>query len=310
MSFIALLTLIAALFLFHAGVIVLLIGPLTILQPTRKQPDWYAAFTSLLEPSDAGLPQETFVLRTSDGLDLQAWYIPQKEKAKGTIIYLHGVGDCMIGGIPLARYFYSHGYSVLLYDQRQHGKSGGIFCTYGYYEKHDVTTAIDWLEQRRGPGYDTIAIFGASMGAAIAIQAAAVEPRVRAIISEASFTNLRDIIADYQRRIIKLPWHFLRNAALSRTQAIANFRGRDVSPIDNLEQLRIPILFIHGTEDSFIRVDYSRQLYEAANEPKKLVLIEGADHNDVWSTGGKKYLDAIGTFLHDHLESHTQDPIS
>lgn len=308
MPFLTLFLLSFVLFLFHAGVIVLLIGPLLILQPTRKQPSWYAAFTSLLEPKDAGLPQESFVLRASDGTRLQAWYVPQKEHAKGTIIYLHGVGDCMIGGIPLARYFFTAGYSVLLYDQRQHGQSGGDFCTYGYYEKHDVRTAIDWLEQRRGPGYNTIAIFGASMGAAIAIQAAAVEPRVRAIIAEASFTKLRDIIADYQRRIIKLPWHFLRNAALSRTQAIADFRGRDVSPIDDIRTLRIPVLFLHGTEDSFINVEYSKKLYEAAQEPKKLVLIEGADHNDVWSTGGKKYLDAIAAFLNDHVDTNAKEP--
>ena len=130
------------------------------------------------------------------------------------------------------------------------------------------------------------------------------EPRVRAIIAEASFTNLRDIISDYQRRIIKLPWHFLRNAALSRTQAIANFRGRDVSPLDDVKRLRIPILFIHGTEDTFIDVNYSRHLYEAANEPKKLVLIEGADHNDVWSVGGKRYLDAIAEFLGEYVQEN------
>ncbi len=300
MSFLALFALAAVLFLFHAGVIVLVIGPLTILQPTRKRPEWYAAFTNLLEPKDAGLPQESVTLTTRDGLVLKGWFIPQKEDSKGTIIYLHGVGDCMIGGIPLARYFYSLGYTVLLYDQRQHGQSGGTFCTYGYYEKHDVSVAIDWLESRDCGG--TVAIFGASMGAAIAIQAAAVDKRVRAIMAEASFTNLHDIIADYQRRIIKLPWHFLRNAALSRTQAIANFRGRDVSPLNDVGRLSIPILFVHGTEDSFINVEYSRLLYEAAKEPKKLVLIEGADHNDVWSVGGKKYLDALASFLNDYVE--------
>ncbi len=311
MPFLSLFLLIAVLFLLHAGVIVLLIGPLLILQPTRKQPAWYAAFTSLLEPKDAGLPQESFVLRTPDGTDLEAWYVPQKQDPKGTIIYLHGVGDCMIGGIPLARFFFDNGYSVLLYDQRQHGQSGGVFCTYGYYEKYDVQTAIDWLQkERRGPGHDRIAVFGTSMGAAIAIQAAAIEPRVRAVIAEASFTNLKDIITDYQRRIIKMPWHFLRNAALSRTQAIANFRGRHVSPLEDIRRLSIPVLFLHGTDDSLVNVEYSKQLFEAANEPKRLVLIDGADHNDVWSTGGKKYLDAMASFLHDHMERKEKETTS
>jgi alpha-beta hydrolase superfamily lysophospholipase len=302
MAFLALISLSIVLFLLHAGVIVLVIGPLTILQPTRKRPEWYAAFTNLLEPHDAGLPEETHRLRTPDGIDLHAWYIPQKRNPKGTIIYLHGVGDCKIGGIPLARYFFTQGYSVLMYDQRQHGESGGSICTYGYYEKHDVSVALDFLEERQGPGHETVAIFGTSMGAAIAIQAAAIEPRIKGIIAEASFANLRDIITDYQRRIIKLPWHFLRNAALARTQAIANFRGADVSPLTDVKNISIPLLFIHGTEDKSIDVEYSRHLYEAAHEPKRLVLIEGADHNDIWSVGGKKYLDSITTFLSDYLE--------
>jgi hypothetical protein len=144
------------------------------------------------------------------------------------------------------------------------------------------------------------------MGAAIGIQAAAIEPRVRAIIAEASFTNLKDIIADYQRRIRQLPWHFLRNAALSRTQQIAHFRGKDVSPLDDVRRLTIPIMFLHGTHDTFIRSDYSRQLFEAANEPKQLCLIEGADHNDIWDVGGKKYLDAISTFLDSSFPSLPQ----
>ena len=298
----------AILFLLHAGVIVLIIGPLIILQPSRKRPEWYARFTNLLEPRDAGLPQETLTLTMEDGTPLHCWFVPRSSDAIGTILYLHGVGDCKIGGVALSRFFFSLGYNVFLYDSRQHGESGGRYCTYGYYEKHDVRRVIDYLETRKDVAIGPIGVFGTSMGAAIAIQAAVIDPRIRVVIAEASFTSLREIIVDYQRRIIKLPWHFLRNAAMARTQRIAKFKGRDVSPLDDLARLRTPILFIHGTEDSFIRHEYSRQLFEAANEPKQLMMIEGADHNDVWTVGGKRYQDTISTFLSTYLTPAGKGP--
>ncbi len=291
----------ALLFLLHAGVIVLILGPLIILQPTRKRPEWYARFTNLLEPKDAGLPQETYTLTMPDGVGLHCWFVRRSTDPVGTILYLHGVGDCKIGGVPMARFLYSMGYNVFLFDSRQHGESGGRYCTYGYYEKHDVRVVIDHLLSRTDATIGPIGVFGTSMGAAIAIQAAVLDPRIRAVVAEASFTSLREVIVEYQRRLLKLPWHFLRNAAMARTQKIARFKGRDVSPIDDVKNLHTPILFIHGTEDAFIREDHSRQLYAAANEPKQLVLIDGADHNDISIIGGKKYHDAISSFFSAHL---------
>jgi hypothetical protein len=289
------------LFLLHAGVIVLILGPLIILQPTRKRPEWYARFTSLLEPKDAGLPQETLTLVMPDGVPLHGWFVKRTSGAVGTIIYLHGVGDCKIGGVPIARFLYSLGYNIFLYDSRQHGESGGRYCTYGYYEKHDLKFVIDHLLSRQDVSIGPIGVFGTSMGAAIAIQAAVLDPRIRAVVAEASFTSLRDVIVEYQRRIIKLPWHFLRNAAMARSQKVGRFKGREVSPLDDVARLRTPILFIHGTDDTFIRLDHSQKLYAAANEPKKLVVIDGADHNDIWTVGGKRYQDAISTFFSTYL---------
>ncbi|MCU0453183.1 MAG: alpha/beta fold hydrolase [Bacteroidetes bacterium] len=291
----------ALLFVLHAGVIVLILGPLIILQPTRKRPEWYAKFTSLLEPKDAGLPQETFTLTMPDGVRLHCWFVKRSTMAAGTILYLHGVGDCKIGGVPMARFLYSLGYNIFLYDSRQHGESGGTYCTYGYYEKNDVQVVIDHLLGRKDAEIGPIGVFGTSMGAAIAIQAAVLDPRIRAVVAEASFTSLRDVIVEYQRRIIKLPWHFLRNAAMARSQKVARFKGREVSPIDDVSRLRTPILFLHGTDDTFIRQDHSQRLYAEANEPKQLVIIDGADHNDIWTVGGKKYQDAISTFFSTHL---------
>lgn len=301
MSLLLAVAIILVLFLLSSAAIVLVIGPLILLQPQRRRKEWYLQYTSLLEPRDAGLPQENLIVQTYDGIPLHCWLVAQRKKSKGTILYLHGVGDCKTDGVPLARLLFEEGYHVFLYDSRRHGESGGSYCTYGYYEKKDVSTVLDYLSERSELQVGKVAIFGTSMGAAVALQAAANDARISAVIAEASFTDLRTVSVDYQRRIIKLPWHFLRNVAMSRSQHIAKFKAREVSPLLAVKELKIPILFIHGKNDALIKCVYSQALYERANEPKQLLLIPDGRHNDLLEVGGSEYKDTILSFLRTHL---------
>lgn len=300
MSFLLAVILVLVLFFASSAFVILILGPLILLQPHRRTKDWYARFTNILEPRTKGIPQEDVSFTTPDGVRLSGWLVIHN-KAKGTVIYLHGVGDCKIGGIELSAFLYSRGYNVFLYDSRHHGESGGKYCTYGFFEKHDVATAIDYLQQRSDCTVGKVGLYGTSMGAAVAIQAAAVDHRISAVVAEASFTTLRAIAVDYQRRLIKLPWHFLRNVALARSQKVAGFKARLVSPVDDVKRLHCPILFVHGVNDTFIDAKHSRELYDAAPEPKHLHLVDGANHNNVWDIGGERYRDALAAFLKSSL---------
>lgn len=297
MSILLAIIIIVVLFLLSSAVIVLLIGPLILLQPQRRTKEWYRTYTTHLEPKDAGLPQENIKIQTDDGISLDGWLVKQSENSKGTVIYLHGVGDCKTDGIPITQMLHRERYHVFLYDSRRHGESGGNYCTYGWYEKRDLSTVIDYLHGRNDLKIGNIRLFGTSMGAAVALQAAAVDDRIKGVIAEASFTDLRTVSVDYQRRIIKLPWHFLRNVAMSRSQSIAHFKARDVSPLEAVNTLTIPVLFIHGENDSLIKCEYSKTLYEAANEPKQLLIVRNGDHNDLLEVGGANYRETILSFL-------------
>ncbi|MBI2618617.1 MAG: alpha/beta fold hydrolase [Ignavibacteriales bacterium] len=302
MSLLLALVVLIVFFLLSAALVVLVVGPLILLQPMRRTKKWYEQFTSVLEPHDAGIPQEDVTLETSEGHLLRGWLVAQtKRKAKGTVIYLHGVGDCKTAGVQLSRLLFRRGFNVFLYDSRAHGESGGAYCTYGYYEKYDVSIAINYLLKRREIRVGKLGVFGTSMGAAVAVQAAAIDDRIKAVVAEACFTDLRTIAVDYQRRIIKLPWHFLRNVALSRSQTIARFKAHEVSPLLDIQKLRIPVLFIHGTEDQLINYEYSKKLYHHANEPKEIVLVPGANHTDVWEISGFAYERKVISFFTQHL---------
>jgi fermentation-respiration switch protein FrsA (DUF1100 family) len=257
-----------------------------------------------ISPAQLGLAFDDFRFTASDGeSQLSAWFIPAVAPI-GTIIYLHGVADNKMAGLLLAKVFHDNHFNVLIYDSRAHGESGGRYCTYGFHEKFDVQKAVDTVRRigaEKNIVVGNIGVFGTSMGAAIALQAASIEPRIRAIVSEASFATLRQITVDYQKRLMRLPWHFLRNIAMKRSEAIAHFKHREVSPLAAVSRITVPIFFIHGIEDRFIKYQYSQELFISANEPKSIWFVAGANHSNVHDVGQKEYEERIVRFFTMHL---------
>jgi len=289
------------LFLASATIVLLVIGPTILLKPRRRTPEFYRALHLPTAPSELNLPSEEIDVPVEDGISLKSWLIKAGAPVKGTVIYLHGVADCKIDGLRLAKLLHDNRFNVFLYDARRHGESGGTYCTYGYYEKADVARIIDYLSARKDLTVGKIGAFGTSMGAAVAIQAAALDPRIAAVVAENSFATLRSIFDDYQKRMIRLPFHYLRNLVIVRSERIAAFRASDVSPIQSVQHLDIPILFIYGKNDSLIRHNYSIMLYDNTPAKKELFPIEHASHSDTWEVGGKAYEAKVLEFFESNL---------
>jgi fermentation-respiration switch protein FrsA (DUF1100 family) len=301
MSVLLALILAAVLFMVFLSLVLFVIGPVMLLQPNRRTIDYYKKVTSLLHPRDAGLPCEELTLKTAEGIHLSCWLVRTEKQVRGTVVYLHGVSECKIVGLPMAKELQRNGFNVFLYDSRRHGDSGGKFCTYGFYEKHDVSTVINHLEQRRDLALGNIGLFGSSMGAAVAIQAAAIDKRVKAVVAESGFATLRTVFDDYQKRMIKMPWHYLRNLVIKRSEHLAHFKANAVSPLESVKNIHVPIFVIHGTADDRIKYQYSETLYASTDEPKELWLIEGAKHNDMAEKGGEEYTRRIVDFFKKNL---------
>jgi pimeloyl-ACP methyl ester carboxylesterase len=301
MSILLGLALAVALFLASVTLILLIIGPVMLLQPRRRTADFYRSLGLPLNPADIGLPYEEINIIPDEGIKLNSWLIKAGRRARGTIIYLHGVADCKIDGLRLAKLLHDHRFNVFLYDARRHGNSGGKYCTYGFYEKGDLLKVIDYLESRTDIPPGKIGLFGTSMGAAVALQSAAIDRRIAAVAAENSFATLRSIFDDYQRRMIKLPFHFLRNIVIVRSEFIARFHATEVSPLDAVGQISVPILFITGTEDHLINPQYSKSLYDHATGPKELFEVEQGSHSNIWEVAGKKYETTLLNFYEQAL---------
>lgn len=297
MTLLAALLIALGLFLISATLILLLVGPTLLLHPRRRTAEFYRRLGRPVTPSEAGLQFESISVPVEEGIALSSWLIRAAVPPKGTLIYLHGVADCKIDGIRFAKLMHARGYNVFLFDARRHGESGGKFCTYGYYEKYDVLRIIDFLLSRNGLAAGRIGLFGTSMGAAVALQAASIDPRIAAVAAENSFATLRTIFDDYQKRMIMLPFHYLRNMVIVRSEFAAHFKASDVSPLDAVRKIHIPVLIIYGRDDPRISHHYSLQLFEQANEPKEMLPIEGAAHTDLWDVGGAVYEETLIRFF-------------
>ena len=186
------------------------------------------------------------------------------------MIYLHGIADNRGSSVGAIRRFTAAGFEVIAYDSRRHGESEGDVCTYGYYEARDLRRVIDAV------AVDRVILFGTSLGAAVALQEAAGDPRVSAIVAVEVFSDLRTIARE--RAPALLPGATVRQAL-----KIAEERGRfsvdEVSPVRAAASIHVPVLLVHGEEDAETSIAHSERVLAALRGPKRLIRVKGAGHN-------------------------------
>jgi uncharacterized protein len=216
---------------------------------------------------------------SGDGVDLKGWRCHASVPTRATLVYLHGVADNRSSSVAVIDRFGKHGFDVIAYDSRAHGESSGDFCTYGFYEKEDLRRVIDTIEGR------PIVLVGTSLGAAVALQEAALDSRVAAVVAAETFSDLRTVAAE------RAPFFFTPQV-IERAFRIAEQQGQfdldGVSPAADAVRIRIPVLLVHGADDVDTPADHSRRVFAALAGPKRLILVPGARHNeslraDVWN---------------------------
>jgi uncharacterized protein len=237
-------------------------------------PSWGAS--ALLHPAHRRLTVPTpvgahDVVLQGDGVLLRGWQFQDHKVSVGTVIFLHGSADNRAAGVGVARHLSQRGFTVLAYDSRAHGESEGRACTYGFFEKRDLRRVIDTIGQR------PIILFGTSLGAAVALQAAGEDDRISCVVAVSSFSDLRTVAAE------RAPFFATRreiDEAFRLAEEQARFEVNAVSPVAAASQIRLPVLLIHGAEDRETPPDHSRRIYQALRGEKRLLIVPGRGHND------------------------------
>jgi uncharacterized protein len=133
-------------------------------------------------PADLNLEYRDVEFRTKDGVQLSGWYIPSSNRA--AVVMLHGAGATRSSVLDHAVVLARHGYGVVLFDARGHGRSDGRAMDLGWYGDLGVAAAVSFLRDQPDVDHTRIAAVGMSMGGEEAIGAAANDGRIRAVVAE------------------------------------------------------------------------------------------------------------------------------
>lgn len=229
--------------------------------------------------SSLGIPYSEVSFPTSNGKTLHGWFFPGKNAQAPAILYAPATGRDQRSGISLVAPFHRAGYHVLLFSYRGHGRSEGnrFGFTYGAYESKDIDAAVAFLSESKGIG--KIGVIGHSAGAVSGIISAARNPRISALVAAAPYLSVEDVW--YSNRPVFFP-----KPLFELTFKFAEYRKQfsrdEVRPQDVIAQISPrPLLLIHGIDDQRITQSQAMDLFDAANEPKCMWLVEGVDHGEV-----------------------------
>ena len=294
-----------------------LAGP-AFLHPIRREltPDLIREADSSFAVT--GSTREDFEVRAPDGVFLRGWKVRPKNPNGNWVLLFHGVADNRVGVIGQSEFLLRAGYSVVMMDARAHGASGGPIATYGWLERNDTRAIIDALLyslmspclsiQWHGPGGPDCALpkhifaLGESMGAGIVLQSAAADPRIEAVVAEASFANLREASYDYAG-LRKYPWLGKTLFApgtwtlLYRDEKLAGFPVAEVSPQKSVAARAFPVLLICDEEDEALPCRHSEMIYAAARGPKQLWIVPRAFHTAAYGFAPEEFRRRVLAFF-------------
>jgi uncharacterized protein len=225
-----------------------------------------------------GLEFEDAWFEAADGTKLHGWYVPHPNP-RAVVLFAHGNAGNLSHRYELLQSLAELGVSVMIFDYRGYGRSTGSPSEAGVLA--DARAARRWLAKRAGIKESDIVLMGESLGGGVMVDLAATDG-ARALILENTFTSLPDVAAYHYPW---LPVRWLMRSQLNSAAKIGRYHG--------------PLLQFHGDADTIIPFEMGRQLFEAANDPKHLVVISGGDHNDPRSDAFFAALDQFLTQLHE-----------
>ncbi len=252
---------------------------------------WYIAAASLKPPRQpkTGTPQdhqlsfENFSV-VNDGLTLTGWFIPAPNASKKskvpTIVLSHGWGGNAEKMLPHAEYLNQVGFNIVLYDLRGHGDSDPVELTSLNRMIQDLDRIIEFVLNRVDVANNVIGLMGHSIGAAASILKTSHDRRIKALVGSSSFADF-DYLAEQtlrSRGLRRFPFHFVIKIIWRKLAGVAL---ETISPVDQIGEIGVPLLLIHGDEDKVISCGEFEKLSTSATNAEKL-LIKGAGHSELY----------------------------
>lgn len=217
------------------------------------------------EPSYGKSP-EIISIATPDGGSISALYL-QGSEGSYTVLYSHGNAEDLGHVRPVLEEYQRRGFTVLGYDYRGYGTSGGLASEEHAYQ--DVEAAFSYLVRQRKTPPGRIIACGRSLGGAMAVYAAFRQP-LAGLIVESGFLSAA-------RVAFSVPVPLLDRFDSAK----------------RMKRVTCPVLVMHGVHDDIIPLRHGQELYRLAPGPKLCLWVDAAGHNDLMATAGQAYWDRV-----------------
>ncbi|HAQ06377.1 MAG TPA: hypothetical protein DCR24_02155 [Bacillus bacterium] len=247
------------------------------------------------------LPKREVFIASSFGYTLKAVLVEPYETNQYVII-AHGVTQSKTNSLKYMNLFLARGFNAVIYDHRRHGESGGKTTSYGFYEKFDLKSVVDWLKEEKGDDL-FLGIHGESMGAAtLLLYAGMLEDGADFYVADCPYSDFGEQLAYRIKEEVKtLPPRLLLPIASLFLRIRDKYSLNDISPISVIKNIEKPILFIHSREDDFILPYMTEALFEQKKGPKKLYMAETGFHAQSYSQNREEYEKVLDEFLEEFV---------
>lgn len=241
-------------------------------------------------------------MESNFGYHLSGTYIFNPKPTNNTVILVHGIASDRWQSMKFSDMYLDMGFNVLAYDSRKHGSSGGNDITLGFFEKTDLDNIVKWVKWVNPNAI--IGVHGESLGAITALLQAYLDQKKKDVdfyVVDCPYSDLRELLnikltGDYRPNFQASGAFILFYANIVALKK-SNFSLNAVSPITVISDITTPIMFIHGSNDTFIPASMSLELYLRNKGPKGIYISPGAGHAMSYLTNKQEYTDKVEQFL-------------
>jgi fermentation-respiration switch protein FrsA (DUF1100 family) len=246
---------------------------------------------------------ETWTLLSEDGLKLTGYYIPAAVPTAKTVILAHGYTSQGRDMAMFAKFYREElGYNVLMPDARGHGDSEGDYIGFGWPERKDYLLWIQKLIDTVGPDA-RIVLHGISMGGATVMMVSGEElpSQVKVIVEDCGYSSVYDELSYQLKEMFGLPAFPILDSTSLLTKIKAGYGFYEASSVEQVKKAKVPMLFIHGSADTFVPTEMVYKVYDACSSEKELLIVEGAGHGMARWVDMEGYDNKVTEFLGKHM---------
>lgn len=251
-------------------------------------------------------PHEDVWIQADDGIKLHGTYFPGE--GKKLILAFHGyTSKGMSDYIGLSGYYLSRGYGMLLVDERAHGESEGTYIGFGCLDRRDALKWLSYLEGRLGKDC-SIWLHGTSMGGSTVLMASGLPlpPCVKGIIADCGFTSAWEVFAHVLKAQYHLPAFPILQLSDQMVKRKAGYSLKECNAREEVKRAKVPILLIHGDQDTFVPCGMCHQIYDACASEKDLLIVKGAGHCEAFYKDQAQYEGKLTSFLEKERTVHEE----